>query len=205
MGFFVHLMIMLLPVLAVIWAFRLLWNIKKTTGPLRTGSFIMASVILLVLAVTLFDGIFGEPHLRTRRTRTIVDMEAIANAIEQYKVDHHFVPQTNVDGLSAVLTLPGIGQMPNEDGFGNPFLYIPLDDTDYVLISPGMGEPRFGRFLRMLFRREGQLDIPASERDSAFHHDLIIHNGTFIASPNIRSDLGPITTSEFLQKIGAIR
>jgi hypothetical protein len=68
-----------------------------------------------------------------------------------------------------------------------------------------MGEPFFGRFYRSIFYRDSQLDTPSSEGDSDFQHDLIIHNGTFIASPDTSSDIDPIKTIELLKQIGARR
>lgn len=207
-GLLLYMIYMLLPVLALIWAFRLLWKIKikKTTGLLHAGRLIIASIVLLFVSVTLFEGIwFGEPNIRTRRRRTIADMEFTTKAIEQYKIDNNLVPQTNFDGLSAILMSTYIENMPQEDWFGNSFIYTPIDDKEYVLISPGMGEPLFGRFYRSIFYRDGQLDTPSSESDSNFQHDLIIHNGTFIASPDTSSDIGSIKTLELLKQIGAER
>lgn len=103
---------------------------------------IMVVVIILgILATMVFTRVTGRTE-QARRTKAVVEIRAIQNALELFRVDNGFYPSTE-QGIEALIEIPSTGQTAlnyNEDGYLDK---VPLDPwgSPYLYISPGSHGP----------------------------------------------------------------
>jgi general secretion pathway protein G len=95
-------------------------------------------VILGILAGIVVPKLLDRPE-EARRTKAILQIKSIEEALALYKLDNGFFPTTN-QGLSALVTKPESGQIPikyRDDGYMNK---IPVDpwSGEYIYLSPGL-------------------------------------------------------------------
>ncbi|MDY0189487.1 MAG: type II secretion system major pseudopilin GspG [Desulfuromonas sp.] len=95
-------------------------------------------VILGILAGVVVPKLLDRPE-EARRTKAILQIKSLEEALALYKLDNGFFPTTN-QGLSALVTKPESGQIPikyREDGY---IKKIPVDpwSGSYIYLSPGL-------------------------------------------------------------------
>ncbi|NOY69507.1 MAG: type II secretion system major pseudopilin GspG [Deltaproteobacteria bacterium] len=112
-------------------------------------------VILGILAVYLAPKIMGEPD-KAKRTKAMVDIQALETALKMYKLDNGHYP-TTAQGLQALVTAPSGGPSAknwreggylekskvSKDPWGNDYVYLsPGVHGDLDIMSYGAdGEP----------------------------------------------------------------
>ncbi len=105
---------------------------------------------------------------RSKRRRTMADLQTLAVAVEAYAVDHDAYPTTMVlDGLSKAITPTYLRSMIRLDGWGKEYIYI-SDTESYRILSAGA---------------DGRLAPDSQKLNAAtgdFGDDLIFENGEFL-------------------------
>jgi len=105
-------------------------------------------VIIGILVATIAPNLFGETE-RARLTRVKVDIAALEDAIERYKMENFHYPTTD-QGLEALVTKSSLPPEPNlfkeggyvkrlqKDPWGNEYQYIhPGQERPYDLFTLG--------------------------------------------------------------------
>lgn len=105
-------------------------------------------VILSILATLIVPKILGRPE-EARRTKAMLDIQAIGSALQMYRLDNSRYPTTD-QGLEALVTRPTSDPVPKrwkeggyleqlpEDPWGNPYVYLsPGEHGDYDIVSYG--------------------------------------------------------------------
>lgn len=128
----------------------------------------IVGIIAAVAIPNLLEGI-----QKAKQKKTMEDMRSIATAIGQYLQDNNIVPQVSErlirGNLSATLVPTYMGDIPEVDGWGNPFRYRTTARDSYRLISRG---------------RDGLDNTDTTRNDKNWDHDLVITDGFFTASPD---------------------
>lgn len=119
-------------------------------------------VILGILAGMIVPRIMDRPE-EARRTKASVDIQALEQALQLYKLDNGQYPTTE-QGLQALIEAPSAGRLAKKWRTGG-YLdknRVPLDpwDNDYVYISPGL----HGDFDLMSYGPDGE---PGGEETDA--------------------------------------
>jgi general secretion pathway protein G len=108
---------------------------------------------------------------KAKQKSTMADMRTVSRAIEAYRVDTGFVPDSSggILPLSNVLIPYQSSVLPTSDHWDNVYGYVADANGNYTLES---------------FGKDGidGVDITYATRFS-FDDDIIIYNGMFIASP----------------------
>lgn len=103
---------------------------------------IMVVVIILgILATMVFTRVAGRTD-QARRTKAVVEIRSIQNALELFRVDNGFYPSTE-QGIDALVMMPSTGQVAlnyNEEGYLDKVPYDPWG-SPYLYISPGSHGP----------------------------------------------------------------
>jgi len=96
-------------------------------------------IILGILAAIVVPRITGRVD-EARIEATKVQMKAIKDALEQYKLDNGFYPTTE-QGLKALVEKPTIPPIPQR--WRQYLDKLPKDawDRDFIYMSPGVGRP----------------------------------------------------------------
>jgi general secretion pathway protein G len=105
--------------------------------------------ILSILATLIIPKIFSRPE-EARRTKAVLDIQAISAALEMYHLDNSRYPTTD-QGLEALVTKPTADPVPHRwkaggyldrvpvDPWGHPYVYLcPGAHRDYDIVSYGV-------------------------------------------------------------------
>jgi general secretion pathway protein G len=109
-------------------------------------------VIIAALAYIVGTNVIGRLE-KARVETTKIQMKQIEAALQQFRLDNAFYPETQ-QGLEALVVEPTVGRLPKRydlegyleggkvptDQWGNEFIYIGPDQTQdgsYEIISPG--------------------------------------------------------------------
>ncbi|OQY17499.1 MAG: type II secretion system protein GspG [Desulfobacteraceae bacterium 4572_35.1] len=117
-------------------------------------------VILGILAGIVVPKLLDRPE-EARRTKAVLQIKGIEEALALYKLDNGLFPSTN-QGLSALVKKPESGSIPikyREDGY---IKKIPLDPWggDYIYLSPGLN----GNYDLLSYGADGE---PGGEANNA--------------------------------------
>jgi general secretion pathway protein G len=101
--------------------------------------------LLIVVAIIGIIAAIAIPNLlnainRGRQKRTMADMRTIATAIEAYAVDNSFYPRnvSTSGGMEDHISPTYLKNMPNNDGWRNPFLFTSdANGATYTIQSTG--------------------------------------------------------------------
>ena len=97
-------------------------------------------VILGILAGMIVPRIMDRPE-EARRTKAAVDIGALEQALQLYKLDNGQYPTTE-QGLQALIEAPSVGRLPKKWRKGGYLdkARVPMDpwDNDFIYISPGL-------------------------------------------------------------------
>ena len=97
-------------------------------------------VILGILASMIVPRIMDRPE-EARRTKAAVDIQALEQALQMYKLDNGQYPTTE-QGLQALVEAPSVGRLAKRWRKGGYLdkSRVPKDpwDNDFVYISPGL-------------------------------------------------------------------
>ncbi len=112
-------------------------------------------IILGILATFIVPKIMGHPE-RARRTKAMMEINALESALKTFKLDNGFYPSTE-QGLAALVQKPDIGRTASrwreggylekgktpKDPWGSEFVYVcPGEHGDVDIISYGAdGQP----------------------------------------------------------------
>ena len=103
---------------------------------------IMVVVIILgILATMVFTRVTGRTE-QARRIKAVVEIRAMQNALELFRVDNGFYPSTE-QGIDALIAMPSTGQVAlnyNEEGYLDKVPFDPWG-SPYLYISPGARGP----------------------------------------------------------------
>lgn len=118
---------------------------KRITNPRQTGfsllEIMVVVVIIGILVATIAPNLFGETD-RARLTRLKVDINALEDALERYKMENFNYPTTD-QGLQALVEKPNIPPEPKHFKPGGYVKRLQQDPwgNDYQYISPGTYGP----------------------------------------------------------------
>jgi general secretion pathway protein G len=95
-------------------------------------------VILGILAGLVVPRLLDRPE-EARRTKAVMQIKSIEEALALYKLDNGVFPETN-QGLEALVEKPEKGRIPIKYREGGYLDKIPKDpwNNDYVYLSPGL-------------------------------------------------------------------
>ena len=97
-------------------------------------------VILGILAGMIVPRIMDRPE-EARRTKAAVDIQALEQALQLYKLDNGQYPTTE-QGLQALIEAPSVGRLAKKWRKGGYLdkARVPMDpwDFDFIYISPGL-------------------------------------------------------------------
>jgi general secretion pathway protein G len=97
-------------------------------------------VILGILAGMIVPRIMDRPE-EARRTKAAVDIQALGQALQLYKLDNGRYPTTD-QGLQALVEAPSVGRLAKKWRTGGYLdkSTVPKDpwDNEYIYISPGL-------------------------------------------------------------------
>lgn len=127
-------------------------NLEKTGDKKRAGftliELMVVIVILGILAGLIVPRLTDKPD-KARVVKAKMQIENLAMAVKQFKLDNGFFPSTE-QGLQALVEKPGVGQAPRdypengyisqipEDPWGNEYVYIyPGEHEEFDLFSLG--------------------------------------------------------------------
>ena len=133
--------------------------------------------LLIVVAIIGIIATIAVPNLmtamnRSKQTRTMADMKAIAVACENYSIDNNFYPvqtsQGPVVGISGGLSPAYMKVIPDADAWNNPLQYgTTAGGSAYTLRS---------------FGKDGQKNGGAGGF-SSFDCDIVLQGGQFTSYP----------------------
>ncbi|HIJ83641.1 MAG: ral secretion pathway protein G [Magnetococcales bacterium] len=118
---------------------------KDSTPSRSTGSegftlieIMVVIVILGILATLIIPRIMDRPD-QARRTKATLDIQAIGQALDLYRLDNHRYPTTD-QGLDALVKKPSVEPVPKQWRQNGYLAKLPKDPWDgaYVYMSPGM-------------------------------------------------------------------
>ncbi|HUF16828.1 MAG TPA: type II secretion system protein GspG [Thermoanaerobaculia bacterium] len=152
---------------------------------------IVLVVIIVGLVLVAILGIIAAiaiPNLltatqRSKQKRTMADMRSIATAIEAYAVDSNIYPSAEtVSELEPILTPTYIRELPQVDGWGEPYRYecwtSSGDSSDpcdsYSLASGGRDRT---------FESADYASTITGSTDNNFDCDIVYANGFFVRYP----------------------
>lgn len=95
-------------------------------------------VILAVLATLIIPKIMDRPD-EARRTKAVLDIQSIGQALDLYRLDSHRYPTTE-QGLNALVEKPQSEPIPGRWRSGGYLNKLPIDpwQTPYIYLSPGL-------------------------------------------------------------------
>ncbi|MBF0110673.1 MAG: type II secretion system major pseudopilin GspG [Magnetococcales bacterium] len=95
-------------------------------------------VILGILATLIIPRVMDRPD-EARRTKATLDIQAIGQALDLYRLDNHRYPTTN-QGLDALVKKPTVEPVPKQWRQSGYLAKLPKDPWDgaYVYMSPGV-------------------------------------------------------------------
>ena len=122
---------------------------NRCSGPGRVGftliEILVVVIILGVLAGLVVPRIMDKPG-EARQTKAQMQLEALAAALDLFKLHNGFYPSTE-QGLEALVRKPTIGRIPDRWHEGGYLREpdVPKDPwgRDYVYLSPGTNNPDF--------------------------------------------------------------
>lgn len=142
----------------------------------RAAGFTLVELLVAVAIVGLLSAIavanLSQSIQRSRQSRTMTNMRNLGVALQAYDADHSYLPADGITSEELVAHLTAGGLFENvdpNDGWGSPIVYD-ASDRQYTLESYG----RDGA--------DGPADISKATK-LLFDHDLVLVDGTFIASP----------------------
>lgn len=114
-----------------------------TMGPSRSSGFtlieIMVVIVILgILATLIIPKIMDRPD-EARRTKAALDIQAIGQALDLYRLDNSSYPTTE-QGLDALTKKPTVEPIPKQWRQSGYLAKLPKDPWDraYVYMSPGV-------------------------------------------------------------------
>jgi len=119
-----------------------------------------------------------------KQTRTVTNMNAIANGLEAYHRDHNgYPPGETIYAAANAISPKYAGDISQRDGWGEPFHYSGLHCgsdvcSDYVLASGGRNNELEDGLANYSFKRE-----PTHGYDS----DIVMRNGVWMMQPSAKA------------------
>jgi len=116
-------------------------KIKRRQGGFSLLEIMVVVVIIGILVATIAPNLFGETE-RARLTRVKVDLAALEDALERYKMENFNYPTTD-QGLEALVTKSNLPPEPKHFKQGGYVKRLQKDPwgNDYQYISPGQAGP----------------------------------------------------------------
>ncbi|MEK7851966.1 MAG: type II secretion system major pseudopilin GspG [Deltaproteobacteria bacterium] len=110
---------------------------KSTSRGFTLIEVMVVVVILGILAAIIVPRIMGRPE-EAKRTKAQVDIKAVEEALNLYKLDNGFYPNTE-QGIEALVKKPETAPIPKKWKEGGYLPKVPSDPwgRDYQYLSPG--------------------------------------------------------------------
>ncbi len=141
------------------------YRLRHCPGPGTAAGFtlieIMVVIVILgILATLIIPKIMDRPD-EARRTKAVLDIQSIGQALDLYRLDNHRYP-TSEQGLSALVAKPELDPVPPRWKKGGYLPKLPMDpwNNPYVYLSPGL----HGDYDLMSFGGDGE---PGGEEKGA--------------------------------------
>lgn len=143
-------------------------TVRSETGFTLIELLVVVAVLGVVMAIAVVALLNAMDKAKQRAT--MADMRTVGRAVEAYDVDNGFLPDDSggVQMLQSVLIPYQINVVPVNDHWSNPYSYT-RDAVQYTLESFGKDGVDGGNISR------------ATRHD--FDLDIVLNNGTFVASP----------------------
>jgi len=131
--------------------------------------------LLIVVSIIGIIAVIAIPQMmnaidRSKQKKTMADMRGVSQAIGMYQIDNGVFPAGDFSGMTAALQPDYMQNVPQSDGWDQPFLYSG-QINNYSLSSGGKdGGP--------VHSTDNNFD----KRD--FNHPMTVVNGVFTASPS---------------------
>ncbi|MEA3465762.1 MAG: type II secretion system major pseudopilin GspG [Thermodesulfobacteriota bacterium] len=115
----------------------------QTTHSSNQRGFTLIEVMVVVVILGILAGIVVPKLLdrpeEARRTKAVLQIKGIEEALALYKLDNGLFPSTN-QGLTALVTKPESGRIPIKYRESGYMKKIPSDpwSGDYIYLSPGL-------------------------------------------------------------------
>lgn len=115
----------------------------QTTHSNNQRGFTLIEVMVVVVILGILAGIVVPKLLdrpeEARRTKAVLQIKGIEEALALYKLDNGLFPSTN-QGLTALVTKPESGRIPIKYRESGYMKKIPSDpwSGDYIYLSPGL-------------------------------------------------------------------
>ena len=115
----------------------------QTTHSRNQRGFTLIEVMVVVVILGILAGIVVPKLLdrpeEARRTKAVLQIKGIEEALALYKLDNGLFPSTN-QGLTALVTKPEAGRIPIKYREGGYMKKVPSDpwSGDYIYLSPGL-------------------------------------------------------------------
>jgi general secretion pathway protein G len=104
--------------------------------------FTLIELLIVVAIIGIIAGI-AIPNLlnavdRTKQKRTMTDIKALGQAVEQYMLDWNYYPTaSDIGGLDPSVAPHYIKKMPSKDGWNHDLIYTPSSGLGYTIGSGG--------------------------------------------------------------------
>ncbi len=110
----------------------------KEAGGFTLIEIMVVIVILGILATLIIPRVMDRPD-EARRTKAALDIQAIGQALDLYRLDNHRYPSTD-QGLDALVKKPTVEPIPKQWRQNGYLAKLPKDpwDGSYVYMSPGV-------------------------------------------------------------------
>jgi type II secretion system protein G len=131
--------------------------------------------LLIVVSIIGIIAVIAIPQMmnaidRSKQKKTMADMRAVSQAIGMYQIDNGVFPAGDLSGMITALEPDYMQNVPQSDGWDNPYLYTGQIDG-YSFSSGGKdGGP--------VHSADNNFD----KRD--FNHPITIVNGVFSSAPS---------------------
>ena len=136
-------------------------KINRQQGGFSLLEIMVVVVIIGILVATIAPNLFGETE-RARLTRVKVDISALEDALERYKMENFNYPTTD-QGLEALITKSNLPPEPKHFKPGGYVKRLQKDPwgNDYQYMSPG----QFGVFDLFTLGADGEVGGEGANKD----------------------------------------
>jgi type II secretory pathway pseudopilin PulG len=151
-------------------------NVAAIVIGVVAAALVVVAIIGILAAIAIPN--FVTVMERSKQKRTMADMRLVGLALEKYG-EHHlqeeYPPGPTVASLRPFLEPSYMTTLPKFDGWSNDYMYMPLPNRGYVIVSGGKD---------LTFDHQPDEYTPGIIPN--FDCDIVYSNGTFVQYPGIQ-------------------